>query len=116
MDAVVDKQEQYSRRNCLLIHGIVEETAKDTASTHYRKIINTLQIKFTRYNTHNRIYRNKKKLKGTGISMMESLTAMRMQEKSRLLTMCGHKMARLIFSVKIQTKLKFIIVNFCFFF
>ena len=39
MDAVVDKQEQYSRRNCLLIHGIVEETAKDTD----RKIINTLQ-------------------------------------------------------------------------
>ena len=28
-----------------------------------------------RYNTHNRIYRNKKKLKGTGISVTESLTA-----------------------------------------
>ena len=31
MDAVVDKQEQYSRSNCLLVHGIVE------------KIFNTLQ-------------------------------------------------------------------------
>ena len=29
--------------------------------------------------------------------------------------MCGHKMVRLCFSIKIQTKLKFIIVNFCFF-
>ena len=26
MDAVVDKQEQYSRSNCLLVHGIVEKT------------------------------------------------------------------------------------------
>ena len=39
MDAVVDRQEQYSRRNCLLVHGIVEETVQDTDE----KIINTLQ-------------------------------------------------------------------------
>ena len=30
--------------------------------------------------------------------------------------MCGHKMVRLCFSIKIQTKLKFIIVNFWGFF
>ena len=38
-----------------------------------------------RYNTCNRIYRNKKKLKGTGISVTESLTARRMNmlEKAR---------------------------------
>ena len=38
-----------------------------------------------RYNTRNRIYRNKKTLKGTGISVTESLTAKRisMLEKSR---------------------------------
>ena len=34
-------------------------------------------VKFTRYNTCNRIYRNKKKLKRTGIGVTESLTAMR---------------------------------------
>ena len=39
MDAVVDRQEQYSQRNCLLVHGIVEETVEDTDE----KIINTLQ-------------------------------------------------------------------------
>ena len=39
MGAVVDRQEQYSRRNCFLIHGIVEETVQDTD----KKIINTLQ-------------------------------------------------------------------------
>ena len=38
MDAVLDRQEQYSRHNCLLIYGIVEETAKDTDE----KIIKTL--------------------------------------------------------------------------
>ena len=38
-----------------------------------------------RYNTRNRIYRNKKKLKETGISVTESLTAKRinMLEKAR---------------------------------
>lgn len=39
MDAVVDKQEQYSRSNCLLVHGIVEKTVQDMDE----KIFNTLQ-------------------------------------------------------------------------
>ena len=39
MDAVVDRQEQYSGRNCLLVHGIVVETVADTD----KKIIKTLQ-------------------------------------------------------------------------
>ena len=39
MDAVVDRQEQNSRRNCRLVHGIVEDTIEDTDE----KIINTLQ-------------------------------------------------------------------------
>ena len=104
MDAVVDRQEQDSRCNCLLVHGIVEDTVEDMDE----KIINTLQksmdeaiksedidrshrlgkpkssknaesrpitVKFVGYNTGNRIYRNKKKLKRTGISVTESLTA-----------------------------------------
>ena len=114
MDARVDRQEQYSRRNFLLVHRIVEETLEDTDE----KIMNTLQqsmdetitpedidrsnrlgnsksskntkprpiiVKFVRYNTRNRIYRNKEKLKGTGISVIESLTAKRinMLEKAR---------------------------------
>ena len=39
MDAVVDRQEQCSRRNYVLVHGIVEETVQDTDE----KIIITLQ-------------------------------------------------------------------------
>ena len=34
-------------------------------------------MKFVRYNTRNRIYRNKKKLKETGISLTESSTPKR---------------------------------------
>ena len=37
MDAVVDRQEQYSRRNCLLVHGIGEETVEDTDKKIYNK-------------------------------------------------------------------------------
>ena len=87
MDAVVDKQEQYSQRTWLLVHGIVEETVENADE----KIISTLQqsmdetikpedidrshrlgkpkssknikpcpiiVKFVRYNTRNRIYRS----------------------------------------------------------
>ena len=30
LDSVVDRQEQYSRRNCLLLHGIEEESNENT--------------------------------------------------------------------------------------
>ena len=36
-------------------------------------------IKFARYNIRNRVFKNKKKLKDTGISITESLTQKRMQ-------------------------------------
>ena len=113
MDAVVDRQEQYSMRNCILVHGIVEETVEDTNEkiiTLQQSMDETLKpedidrshrlgkpkssknakprpiiVKFVRYTSRNRIYRNKKKLKGTGISLTESLTAKRINvlEKAR---------------------------------
>ena len=30
LDSVIDRQEQYSRRNCLLLHGIEEESNENT--------------------------------------------------------------------------------------
>ena len=39
MEAQVDQQTQYSRRNCLLFHGIKEEKNEDTNSI----IINTVK-------------------------------------------------------------------------
>ena len=137
MDAVVDRHEQYSWRNWLLVHGIVEETVEDTDE----KIISTLQqsvdvtikpkdidrphrlgkpkssknakscpiiIMFVRYNTRNRIYRNKKKLKGTGISVMESLTAKRinMLEKAREEDTFNNVWSQIMFFDKNTNKVK----------
>ena len=145
MDAVVDRQVQYSRRNCFLVHGIVKETVEDTDE----KIINTLQqrmdetiksedidrsyrlgkpnspknakpcpiiVKFVRFNISNRIYRNKKKLEGTGISVTESLTAKRiiMLEKAReehTFNNVWSQHGKIMLFDK-NTKLKLIIVNF----
>ena len=38
MDAVLNRQEQYSRRNCLLIHGVDEVQGKDTDELSIRVI------------------------------------------------------------------------------
>ena len=75
-------------------------------------------VKFVRYNTCNRIYRNKKKLKGTEISVTECLTIKRisMLEKARkehTFNSVWSQDGRIIFFDK-NTKLIFIIVNFFF--
>ena len=102
----LDRQEQYSRRNCLLIHGLPESKNENTDEL----VIDTIKekmgeeiekneidrshrlgapknngksrpiiIKFVRYNTRCRIFKNKKKLKGKSISVTESLTKKRME-------------------------------------
>ena len=114
MDTAVDRQEQYSQHNCRLVHVIVEETVEDTDEKIINTLQQSMDeiiksedidrshrldkpkssknakprpiiVKFVRYNTCNRIYRNKKNLKGTGISLTESLTAKRinMLEKAK---------------------------------
>ena len=108
LDKKIDRQEQYSRRNCILLHGIKEEkdekntdeivmkvlkeemgeelTEQDIGRSHrigkIKKINNKprpIIVKFSRYNTRNKIFMNKKKLKGKGISITESLTVKRME-------------------------------------
>ena len=104
----VDEQEQYSRRNCLLIDGLeeIQNEDSDTLSiniinellgldiqpsnidrTHRicnknkaRKIVQVIIIKFTRYNTRKKIFifMNKRKFTETNISVTESLTSLRM--------------------------------------
>ena len=97
----LDRQEQYSRRNCLLIHGLPESKNENTDNL----VIDTIKekmgeeikkneidrsyrlgapknngksrpiiIKFVRYNTRCRIFKNKKKLKAKSIRVTESLT------------------------------------------
>ena len=107
MDSVIDRQEQYSRRNCLLLHGIEEESNENTDQCVIEVLCKTMGetisiqdidwthrlpgkkpngksrpviVKFVHYNTRNLIFKNKKKLKGSRISVTENLTARRMKK------------------------------------
>ena len=108
LEKLQDQQEQYSRRNCLLVHGIAEEkeeitdevtinalnekldqdiTLRDIDRTHrIGEHKNTtgktrpIIVKFVRYNIRNRAFRNKKKLKGQKISITENISKKRMDK------------------------------------
>ena len=101
----LDRQQQYSRRNCVLIHGISEQKGEDTDEQALKIIreelgetveksdldrthrtgafkedkskCRTIIVKFSKYNVRDK---NKKKLKGKGYLITESLTAMRMKK------------------------------------
>ena len=92
--AETDRQEQYSRMNYLLIHGIPEviDTKMDIKITENgidrthiigkpksngkpRPVI----IKFVRYNDRKKVFSSKKLLKDSGVSITESLTTFRMK-------------------------------------
>ena len=100
-----DQQEQYSRRNCLLIHGVEENSNEDTDKLVLNIISNDLEIdlteiaidrthrigdpkkkkkkvwpiivKFARYYYRKQVFSKKKHLKGKSISITESLTSFR---------------------------------------
>ena len=107
LEKAVDKQEQYSRRNCILIHGIVEKENEntdnlivDTLNEHLdvnisendldrthrlgKKSANhgrprPIIVKLARYNVRSKIFYSKKKLKGKKINITESLTKIRLE-------------------------------------
>ena len=104
----VDRQEQYSRRNCLFLHGIPEnknEKTDDlclaTINQHFGFSINKADIesthrigkprdsgqksrpiivKFVRYNDRKNVFNRKKKLKRKNIAAIDSLTATRIKK------------------------------------
>ena len=112
VDKTLDRQEQYSRRNCLLVHGVEEKNNEDTDQeiinivkndlgeeitihdidrTHRlgkRKLDNNVPrpiiVKFTRYNVRNRIFKTKKKLEGKTVSITESLTKRKVVELKKV--------------------------------
>ena len=119
VDKALDRQEQYSRQNCLLIHGVEETNNKDADQeiinivkndlgeeitihdidrTHrlrklklHNNVPRPIIVKFTRYNVHNRICKTKKKLKGKTVSITESLTRRRAVKLKKAREMCGFK-------------------------
>ena len=109
LEKVSADHEQYSRRNCLLIHGIEEDQVEVTDDI----VVNMLQdkleleiskkdidrshrigkqsprkkrpiiVKFVHYNDHQKAYSNKKRLKVSRVSITESLTAYRMGQLNK---------------------------------
>ena len=94
-------------RECLLVHGVEEQeqentdnivlnvikehlhielSAKDLDRSHRNGKSNSkskcrpIIVKFISYNDHRKIFNNKKRLKGAGVSITESLTAERMRQ------------------------------------
>ena len=103
-----DNQEQYSQSNCLLVHPLPEITLENTDDVAITMFKNEMDIKmflddtdrshrigkqkddpnkvrpaivkFTRYNDRNKIFRNKKRLKGKKMFITESLTGLRISK------------------------------------
>ena len=106
LERIVDRQEEYSRRNCLLLHGIAEGERENTDELVLETLNEKMHIdltpsdlditqrigqrkapskkpratiiKFVSYNTRKFSFLNKKLLKETQVSITESLTAKRM--------------------------------------
>ena len=111
LENLVDQQEQYSRRNCLLVHGIAETNDENTDDLVLKTINEKLDVdiaekeidrsrrigrkkdgqrpkpvivKLTRYNTRKKVFASKRKLKGTSVSITESPTAKRMEQLNKV--------------------------------
>ena len=107
---LVDRQEQYLRHNCLLVHGIVETNDENTDDLILKTINEKLDInnteseidrshsigtkkdgrrprpiivKLMSYNTTEKVFASKRKLKGTRVSITESLTAKGMEQLNK---------------------------------
>lgn len=115
----IDDQEQYTRRNCLLLHGIPEDKEEDTDELVLKTLKDDLAlqidekeldrthrigkprkagenprpiiVKFSRYNLRRKVFTNKKRLKGKKIMITESLTSRRMSLYKSAKELFGYK-------------------------
>ena len=114
----IEEAEQYSRRNCLLLHGVKESDKEDTdalvVATVKEHLAITLEerdidrthrlgpprkdgkarpiiVKFSRYNTRASVFRVKKRFKGTSLLLTESFTKRRMDVLNAARTEFGSK-------------------------
>ena len=102
----IDSLEQYSRRNCVVLHGATEQENEDTDQLFINTIrdhlgvdikvrdidrshrlgpkrtdgsARALIVKFARYNVRSRVFREKRKFKNSGLVLSESLTKRRVE-------------------------------------
>ena len=113
----VDNLQQYSRRNCLLFHGITESNDEDTDQLVVDQCNEKLNLSITRdmlerthrlgpkhdqggkpraiivkccsYRNRCLVFINKKRLKGTSVTITESLTKARMELVKEVLKIVG---------------------------
>ena len=137
-----DQQQQYYRRNCVVIHGISEQKGEDTDEQALKIIREELGetaeksdldqthrigafkedkskctpiiVKFSRYNVRDKVFKNKKKLKGKVYSITESLTAMKIKSLLKhaialVSPTCGLKTGK--FYVRKTTESRFFLTN-----
>ena len=106
LEKKMDRQEQYSRGNCILIHGLKEQKNKSTddrvlelfreelneeillvnldrthrigKKRHSNSKPRPVIVKFARYNIREKVFKSKKRLKGKNISITENLAGYRM--------------------------------------
>ena len=105
-DRLIDASEQYSRRNCVLLHGVKEEKNEKTDDIFINTISKQLGVKveksdidrshrigaprtngqhraiivkFARYNVRATVFRAKRKFKNSGMLLTDSLTRRRIQ-------------------------------------
>ena len=98
LERKMGRQEQYYRRNYVLIHGLEEEkneSTDDRVLKLFRKVLNEdvllvdldrthrvkprpVIAKFARYNIREKVFKSKIKLKGKNICITENLTGYRM--------------------------------------
>ena len=104
----LNRQQQYSRRNFILFHRISQQKGEDTDGQTLKIIreefgeigrksdldrtyrigafkedkskCRPIIVKFSRYNVRDKVFKNKKKLKGKGSSTTESLAALKMKK------------------------------------
>ena len=98
MEESLDAQQQYSRRNCLLLHGIEQSKGEDTEiivvevfnndmdlnilnpARKVKKKLQAIIVNFFRYYDRRVVFIYKNFLKGKDKSITEILTAFRMQK------------------------------------
>ena len=115
-DRSIDSQEQYSRRNCALLHGVKEEKNENTDEVFINIISKQLGVKvdkrdidrshrigapradgkhrpiivkFARYNVRSTVFRVKRKFKNSGMLLTDSLTRTRVKILSEARTKYG---------------------------
>ena len=115
--ALIDDQQQYSRRNCLLFHGVKEESSEDTNNIVTEICAEKLRlevdksmidrshrigpkkkdqkpgpiiVKLCSYRDRSKVFYNKKMLKGSGVTITESLTKTRMDLLNEVQRMVCH--------------------------